>query len=390
MTAEQIYSLINDVAGDSLGANAVTVRSTADLVTLGDTVLSSADNTDNFYNKLVDRIGRVYIKYRRYVADTNDSIIKTPLEFGIILQKIQTGDLADATANTSWSTSNTKMYYEDEDTTDIEQKLFSKLATFQTKEKVIYDYQLKTAFINESNMGAFVNLIYNDMYNAMEVWIEETGRLAVATGIAQCLKSSNTNVKRNLLAEYKVINPDTTITSANCIYDVDFLRFATREINLATKRMQRMSTIFNPNKKARFTPADSLSVDILADFGTSADSYLMSDTYHNELVALPRYRTVSFWQGSGTNFAFADTSKISITDEKQEAEQGEEESPENTTQTGVLAYIHDKDAVGMMVNRIRVKTLYDPMNERSHVVEKCDCAYYIDSSENAVTFYVAD
>lgn len=390
MTAEQIYSLINDVAGDSLGANAVTVRSTADLVSLGDMIVSSTDNTNQFMTQLIDRIGKVYIKYRRYVADTNKSIIKTPLEFGIILQKIQTGDLADAVSDPGWATSNTKMYYEDEDSTDVEQKLFSKLATWAVKEKVVYDHQLRSAFLKEADMASFINLIYNDMYNAMEVHLEETGRLAIATGIAQCLKSSNTNVKRNLLAEYKVINPDTTITSANCIYDVDFLRFATREINLATKRMQKMSTIFNPSKKARFTPSEALSVSIIADFSTSADSYLMSDTYHNELVALPRYESVSFWQGSGTNFAFADTSKISITDEKQEAEQGEEESPENTTQSGILAYIHDKDAVGMMINRIRTKTLYDPMNERTHISHRADIGYYVDPTENAVVFYVAD
>lgn len=381
MTAEQIYSLINSVAGDALGKNAVTVRSTADLVSLGQTVLSSSTSVDAFMNTLMDRIGKVYVKYRRYVADTNDSIIMTPLNFGVVLQKIQTGDLAEATTNPAWQTSNTKMFYEDTDTTDVEQALFSKVATWAVKEKVIYNYQLQSAFVNERDMGAFVNLIYNDMYNAMEVHIEETGRLAIATGIVQCLKSTNTNVKRNLLAEYLTIHTDSSLTSATCLYDADFLRFASREINLVTKRIGRMSQIFNPNKKTRFTPADSLVTQILADFSTACDSFLQADTYHMELTKLPLYKNVPYWQGSGTSFAFADTSKVAITDESENSA---------VIQTGVIAYIHDKDAVGMMVDRVRTMTLADPMNERTHVSHRADVGYYCDPSENAVVFYIDD
>lgn len=384
MTAEQIYSLINDVAGDALGNNAVTVRSTAELVSLGEMVLSSTTNTDAFYNTLIDRIGKTYVKYRRYVADIGDGIIMTPLNFGVVLQKIQTGDLAEAINNPAWQTQSNP-FNKEKDTTDIEQKLFSKVATWAVDTKVIYDYQLKTAFTNETDFGSFVNLIYNDMYNAMEVQLEETGRLAIATGIAQCLKSDNTNVKRNLLAEYKLINATATIDADNCLFDADFLRFATREINLATKRMQRMSKVFNPNKKDRFTPSDALVTSVLADFSTCADSFLSADTYHNELVSLPLYKEVPYWQGSGTSFAFADTSKIAIIDESDDTEESEQ-----TVQTGVLAYIHDKDAVGMMIKNIRTKTLYNPMAEATNVSHRADIGYYCDPSENAVVFYVAD
>lgn len=387
MTAEQIYQLVNDVAADALGKNAFnTVRSTADLVSLGETVLSSA--TEQFYSKLLDRIGKVYVKYRRYVADFRDGIVMTPLEFGVILQKIQTGDLADATSNPAWQ-NQTNPFNKAVDTTDIEQTLFSKVATWAVETKVLYDYQLKTAFINEANFAAFTNLIYNDMYNAMEVHLEETAKLARATAIAQCIKSSNANVKRNLLAEYKVLYPTTALTAANCLLDTDFEKFATREINLATKRMQKMSVLFNPAKKTRFTPEEALIVEVLADYDTASASFLQADTYHMELTKInngKNYKVVDSWQASGTGYAFADVSSIKIEDEEQSAA-GESET---TSQSGIIAFVRDRDSVGMMIDRIRTKSLYNPMNECTNVSHRADVGYYCDPSENAVVFYVED
>lgn len=386
MTAEQIYQLVNDVTSDALGKNAFnTVRSTADLVSLGETILSSSTSTDNFYNKLLDRIGKVYIKYRRYVADFRDGLVVTPLEFGVILQKIQTGDLADATSNPAWR-NQSNPFNKPVDTTDIEMKLFSKVATWAVDTKIIYDYQLRTAFVNETNMGAFVNLIYNDMYNAMEVHLEEVAKLARATGMAQCIKSSNTNVKRNLLAEYKALYPTSTLTSATCLLDADFEKYASREINLVTKRIQKMSTLFNPAKKTRFTPSDALVVEVLADFATASDSYLNADTYHMELTSLKNYKVVDSWQATGTGYAFADVSSIKIEDEAQESA-GESET---TEQSGIIAYIRDKDAVGMMIDRIRTKSLYNPMAEATNVSHRADVGFYVDPTENGVVFYVAD
>ena len=41
-----------------------------------------------------------------------------------------------------------------------------------------------------------------------------------------------------------------------------------------------------------------------------------SDTYHNELVKLPRYEEVNYWQASGTGFSFEDVSTIDIQNAK--------------------------------------------------------------------------
>mgnify|MGYP007050003483 CR=1 FL=1 len=57
-TVNQIYTLINEVAQQTFGESAITVKDTSTLVALGDKVLSSDKDTDKFAKSLVDRIGR--------------------------------------------------------------------------------------------------------------------------------------------------------------------------------------------------------------------------------------------------------------------------------------------------------------------------------------------
>ena len=61
--AAQIYSLLNTVAGMALGKSAITIVNTEGLVSLGETVLSTSDNTSAFYSALSSVIGRTYSAY---------------------------------------------------------------------------------------------------------------------------------------------------------------------------------------------------------------------------------------------------------------------------------------------------------------------------------------
>lgn len=382
MVANQIYALINAVASESLGGTAITVKDTSTLVSLGNAVLSSSTSVDNFYSKLVDRIGRTYIKFRKYTTETRKGMMMMPLDFGIVLQKIQSGDLAEAVENESWWQNDTQAdpFDVENDSTDFTSKLFSKLAVFETTPKVIYDHQLKTAFTNEQTMGAFVNMIYNDMHNAMELAIENTSKLCRATGIVSAYKSTNTSVKRNILAEYNLI-ATTPITSADVLTDEGFLRFFAMEVSKVIKKFPKMNKLYSPTKATRFVPTENITVDILADVSSALDSYLYSTTFHKELVELPNYNELDSWQGLGTSGSLADISKVNIKREGDNA---------GTEVNGVLAIVRDEDACGMMVDRIRTHSIYNPRSECTNVFHKADIGYFYDESEPFVIFYVED
>ena len=63
-TVNQIFNIVNDTARQTFGETAITVVDTSTLVALGDEVLKSDENTENFTNKLVDRIGRTIFSIR--------------------------------------------------------------------------------------------------------------------------------------------------------------------------------------------------------------------------------------------------------------------------------------------------------------------------------------
>lgn len=372
----QIYKLLNNVTNEMIGGSPITVKDTSSLVSLGDSILSSDTATEQFYTKLVDKIGLTYIKYRELTKDGLSDILRTPMDFGIILQKINTSEIARAVENGSWS--NQKNPFENKkDTTKITSTLFSKIATWEL-DKIIYDYQLKTSFKSPTEMGAFIQLVFTDMYNGMELALRDCANMCVATSIADCSASNKNTVKRNLLAEYNILTNE-SLTVASCMRSLNFLKYASREINLVVKRMHDASTLFNSKGYERFTSDNELNIRMLADFSTACSSYLEADTFHKELVALPHYKEVSYWQGLGKSGSFSDVSTIKVTN-----------GTINVEQSGVLAFISDKERQGVMIDKIRTKTMYNPASELTNYFHKADIGMYIDKSEQGVVFYIAE
>lgn len=378
---ETVHDLINATAKQALGREAITVKDTSSLIALGNQVLSTSENVDKFYKALADRIGRTIFKYKEYSVKTNSSLYKTPLEFGIALAKVQTHELAKAKENKSFAVT-VNPFENGVDETDLTMQIFAKRGIWEV-DKVLYDYQLNTAFTSMNDFGSFVNLVTQDAINSMNFDIENTGLLCESTAIASCIhaKVTHPHCSRNLLKEYNT-RFTTDLKAETCLTNADFLKFASREINLATKRIKNMSSLFNTTGADRFTKNSDLVVKVLADYSTATASYLESNTYHKELVALPMYEEVPYWQASGTSYDFADTSKIFIS--------RNDSATYSVEQSGIIAFIRDKEKCGVSYDRYRVKSIYNAIGERTHYAYKADKGYYVDESENGIVFYVSN
>ena len=376
----QIYSIVNDSALEALGKSAITAKDTGTLVSLGNQVFSSDTNKEQFYKALTNRIGKTVIAVREYAAKTR-AVKRDELEWGAIYQKISY-KWKNATANASWETETQANPFDVAIGTEAVQKLFSMIGTYSYEDS-IPDYQLFTAFTSASAMGAYISGIYTNMKNALEVADENLANLAVATNIAGVLKKGKATQKRNLLAEYKTVSGDATITVANALTNPNFIKYATREIKTVIDNMTQMSTLYNAETDIpRHTPSDKAVVEILGLFASASDTYLQADTYHKELVALQNYEKVVYWQGSGTGFAFEDVSKINITNANIDTKA--------VVQGGILAFVHDVDSCASIIYRRRSHSIYNPRAERYNIFEKADKGYAVDLSENAVVFYIAE
>lgn len=383
-TANQIYAMVNDAAEESIGSAAITVKDTATLVSLGDVVLSSATNKDAFYKALVDRIGRTVVAIRQ-LQISKRSVKRDEMDWGIVYQKISFKH-KEAVANASWDDQTQASPYDIEISTEMVQKLFTVLATWSYEDS-IPEYQMFTAFTSAEKMGALIAGIKTNMENEMAIAEMNNDNLAVDTYMAGALIGSNNAQKRNLLAEYNLI-AETPITVDEALTNPEFLRFATYQINLTIKNMKAPSTMFNASSDIiRQTMDDKMVVEVLSNFAAASASFLQSDTYHKELVSIPRYEEVTYWQAPGTAFAFDDVSKIHI----KNAQIGTTLNPTGEVeQSGILAFVHDYDAVASIIYRRRDYSKFNERSERMNIMMKADMGYAVDLTENGVVFYIAE
>lgn len=377
---KQIYEVVNSIAEQSLGIEGLTATD-ASFVDVGKAVLSSEENIDAWYKTLIDRIGRTVISMREYKG-LGDDLKREPFEYGAILQKLNV-KLPTATTNTSWNDADddaTNPYTKTEMT--VRQKFFSIISTWEV-DGTIPDVQLKTAFTSPQAMGAFIDAIFLAMNNSLELSYQNVANLCRSSFIARKSLSETGNGYINLLSLYNETYGQ-ELTVDTCRVDKDFLRFCTMTISLYVDRMQTMSTLFNDEEYERHTPKDLLVVKVLSEFAKAFDVYLSADTYHNEMVKLPKYSTVPFWQGSGTGFGFDDTSAISV-----DIDTGESDLT-TVELSGIVAVLHDFDAMGVTIQNKRTRSIYNPKDEYTNYFAKVDMGYFNDMSENGVVFYIAD
>ena len=106
---------------------------------------------------------------------------------------------------------------------------------------------------------------------------------------------------------------------------------------------------------------------------------MTSDTYHDDLVSLDGFKTIPYWQGTGSSYAFADTTKIIA-----QASGSQEE----TTVPYVVGVMFDRDAIMLCNENYRVTSAYNARGEYINNFYKYDISIFNDLNENGIVFTV--
>lgn len=385
MEVVQVRNLVNSATAEILGESAILNEDLSNVVDIG-TAIFNANALDRYVKALVNHIGKVVFVNRVYRGNV-PSVLMDGWEFGSVLEKVRM-ELPDATENESWELQDGASYDPNIFTAPkIRAKFFNKIVTFEIPMSFT-EKQVKQSFSNATQLNAFISMIYVGVENSMTVKLDALIMRTINAGIAETLHgaygdtafnaSSKVNAV-NLLYLFKQRYPDSTITAADALSDPEFIRFAAYTMGVYTKRLEKMSTLFNTGNTEKFTPADMLHVVMLADFASAANVYLQSDTFHDEFTALPEAEVVPYWQGSGMDYAFADISRIDV------------KTPNNDTvnATGILCFMFDRDALGVCNMDRRVTTNYNAKAEFFNNWYKMDAGYFLDTDENMVVFFVA-
>ena len=387
MKVEQVYQLVNTAVLETLGESVIVQEDLSNIVDVGREIIST-NNLDNYVKKLVNHIGKVVFDDRVYRGSV-PSVLRDSWEYGSILEKI-TADIPEAQENESWNlvdgeTYNQDVFYQPQ----ISAKFFNNRVTFEVPVSFT-ELQVKESFSNKEQLNGFLSMIFNAVEKAMTIRLDNLVMRAINNMTAETLLDdlydqatntldlTETGTKAiNLLALYNAYK-DEQLQPDEAILNPNFIRFASYMISLYKDRMSKISTLFNIGGKERFTPADDVVTVLLSDFSSAVDVFLQSDVFNKELTSLPKHDTVPYWQGSGTEYAFEDVSKIHV----------KTSSKKKVEASGILGVMFDVNAVGVANLDRRVTTHYNAKAEFYTNYYKMDAGYYNDLNENFVVFFI--
>lgn len=371
---KQIYDIVNSVSSQAFGSTALTVVDEQGLVALGNTVLSSSTNTENFLNVLAQRIGKTIIDDRKYESMFK-GLIKGKLEWGNIVQKIKFG-LMTAEADESYGLT-------DGNSVDqwkvkkpiVKQSLFTSDTPWQIHVS-IQDAHLAEAFTSAEAMGSFIQGILTAFQNSIETAVENLGRTATCNLIAELMGTTREIKLVTLYNTAKGLTDSAKLTAATARYNEDFLRFAVAEINKISSKFQSMTKgVFNDGSVETHTPKANQSMYVTTDFESLLETQMQYAAFHDGYVKLDKFVEVAFWQ-SIKNPEAINVKKAS--------------SGAAVNKTDIVGLLFDDNACG--IYQALNKTITSPVNAAGlyyNLYYHSRNLYFNDLAFNAVVFTLA-
>lgn len=379
MKITQVQDLVNNAIKETNGSNTLLKEDLSNVVDVGSEVFG-ANSVDNFVKKLVDRVGYTVFNARVYQGSV-PSILMNSWEFGSVMEKVET-EIPNATENESWNLQDGHDYSQDTFyQPKVSAKFYNSRVTFDIPLSFT-EQQVKSAFNSATELNSFISMLTTSVQNAMTVNIDNLITRTLNNMTAFTLNGKNANRAVNLLALYNAKTGE-KLTAAKALTNSNFIKFANQQIMLTQGRFSKLSTLFNEGGKQRFTPKEEQHLVLLDDFASASKVYLESDTYHDTNVSLQEYETIPYWQGSGTSYDFADTSKIDVSITVSG-------SPKEIVQSGIIGVLFDTNAVGVSCMNQRVTSAYNARAEFYTNFTKFDAGFFNDLNENYVVFYISD
>lgn len=387
MKVKQISSMLNTVFGEILGDTALVNEDMSNIVSVGQVITSSTqfgDNFDNYAGAIVDKVGRTVFADRVYRAK-DLGIWRDSWEYGSVLEKIRV-DIGDYEDNCEWDLTvpgQTGLDYNENLQAHIEElfkfvpanaqaKYFNLKTTFKTVISITRK-QLKSAFNGASEMARFIGMIENRIMSKMEIAKDQLQRRTLVNLIGTKVHAGTVV---DLKDEFEAAGGTAISNFAAALKDPDFLKFAAKKITMDREFMTEPSKIYNEGNFYTHTPIEDSRLVVLADLDSGLKFNLYGDTYNEEFVKLDNYKTVPFWQGSGTAMALADRSKINI----------KTAGGDTVVTGGILGILFDRDAAMVCNEDPEVRSQYNADGNFTNFFYTYDCSYFNDFDENAIVY----
>lgn len=298
MNYAQIYSLMNTVAAEMWGVDAITVKDTSSFYSMGELVADMAEvGRDKFLGVIADKVGRTVYRNLDATVDFPGLMVEA-YQFGAMLEKIDVQPFEAVESN--WvnvgEESFTPSLY-NINKPNVTAKYFKDSATFQFN-VTIPDKLFASAFRSEGEMDRLISYIMNSFETSMTLYISYLNRTVVNAAIAEKMEGGNNII--NLVDLYNTVydlDESDALTAETAIISPDFLRFAGKTIRDYIKYMEEPSVLYNDGGMVRATARDNMHVLLATAFVSAYETNFQSDSFNREMVDLPYFYEYKFLSG---------------------------------------------------------------------------------------------
>lgn len=354
LSFDQVATLLNATLQQVRGDAAVSDINTANFATVAQTALLSG--YDPLLNAISQVLTRTYFSVRPYSPKFR-GIMMDEQQWGNMVRKVQVVDkaakdndeykLADGQSVDPYIVNKPK----------ILQLNFYGAQTY-SRDLPIFKNQLDVAFSNAAELGAFWQMLYQNLDDLVAQDQETMARLCICNFIGGKIDANNGVV--HLVTKYNEITGETLTadTVRNQANWVPFCRWMLGYIKTLSEKLTERSTLYHINVTdkpiTRHTPLARQKVYLLSDDANMIDTTVMSQAYHDNYLKVVDFERVGFWQ------SIQSPARVKVTPSYLKADGSIETG--TAVDKDVFGVIFDEDALGTtLVNKWSATT---PLNAR--------------------------
>lgn len=231
-------------------------------------------------------------------------------------------------------------------------------AVYQQHYTVFKD-QFDVAFSGPDEFMRFNAANLTERRNDKESFEESIAKGLQANFIAAILDEANTDRVVHLLTEYNTLT-GLSLTATTVMQPANFTAFIrwmysriSTLVRMMGKRSEMFQTVINSTPILRHTRPENLRVALYTPFMEMINSMVLSDLYHNDLMRLPRYDAIDYFQ------SIEDPQTISVTP-VYTGTNGALKNGSAVESSVVIGVLHDVDALGYAITREDTDSIYNP------------------------------
>lgn len=380
MKVTQVATILNSMRDEFIGESEPINEDLSNIIDFGRTFTATAtdEDTDRFIKKYGDKVAKQIFVSREYEILT-PSMVRDGAEWGSVVEKSRFIP-NDYENNFVWGLENGHKYddFLTFKPTSANVKYYNSKCTYkipleQTRR------QLRESMLSSASFMSFTSALENNILNQLHLAYNLLAERLLNGLIAKRISENNANTTIDLLALYNTnVTPTTPLTQSKAIYDKEFLRFCSSIIMDVSELMKVMSMKYNSDGVMTFTPKEYQSLTLISKFAINLETYLYSDTYHDDFLKIGTYEKIPFWQGIGTTTTFSDRTTIDV------------KLDDNTTvkRDFIVGILRDRDACVIFNNEQYTTSFVNPDTAVTRYNFMNDISLFSDTSENAVVFTI--